>query len=270
MPFIDDITCTIYDMSSTVYDITFPICVTSHYACISDITHFMCMIYPLYMASHIVLWQHNHCETSQPLYLTSHQLYLCHQTEWINFIKCSVCMTSQPLCVWHHMHYMWHHIHSLWHHTTLHKTSGPLYLTSFPLYLCHHTHPFDDITGTICNTSHPVYLWHHIHYIYEILSIKYDITKLCVDDPTVGLCTTSFALQMTTHTLYHTKTQYLWCHFPFRQDNTAPVSDITPTFCVTSYELYITSQPILCHTTVLITTQPLYMKEYPVWGNIYT
>ena len=222
------------------------------------------------MASHIVLWQHNHCETSQPLYLTSHQLYLCHQTEWINFIKCSVCMTSQPLCVWHHMHYMWHHIHSLWHHTTLHKTSGPLYLTSFPLYLCHHTHPFDDITGTICNTSHPVYLWHHIHYIYEILSIKYDITKLCVDDPTVGLCTTSFALQMTTHTLYHTKTQYLWCHFPFRQDNTAPVSDITPTFCVTSYELYITSQPILCHTTVLITTQPLYMKEYPVWGNIYT
>ena len=53
---IHDIACTIYDMSSTtVYDITFTICVTSHNACISDITHSMFMTYPLYMASHIVL-----------------------------------------------------------------------------------------------------------------------------------------------------------------------------------------------------------------------
>ena len=150
------------------------------------------------MASHTVLWQHKHSETSQPLYLTSHQLYLCHHTQWINFIKCSACMTSQPLCVWHHMHYMWHHIHSLWHHTTLYMTSGPLYLTSLALYLCYHTHTFDDIIGTICMTSYPVYLWHHIHYIYAILSTKYDITKLCVDDATLGLRMTSFALQMTT------------------------------------------------------------------------
>ena len=42
-------------MSSTVYDITFTICVTSHNACISDITHSMVMTYPLYMASHTVL-----------------------------------------------------------------------------------------------------------------------------------------------------------------------------------------------------------------------
>ena len=200
MPFIDDITCTIYDMSSTVYDITFTTCVTSHSSCTSDITQSMFMTYPHYMASHTVLWQHNHCVTSQPLSLTSHTQYLCHHTHWINFIKPSV---------WYRMHYMGHHIHNLGHHITLCMTSGPLYLTSLPLYLCHHTHPINYITDTICITSHPVYLWHHIHYIYDIISTKYDITTLCVDDATLGICMTSFALQMTMHPLYHTKPQYL-------------------------------------------------------------
>ena len=134
----------------------------------------------VFMMSHpLQAWQHNHCVTSQPLCLTSHPLCLCHHTQWINFIKPSVCLTSQPLCVWHHMHYMWHHIRNLGHHITLCMMSGPHYLTSLPLYLCHHTHPIDDITATICMTSHPVYLWHHIHNIYDIISTKYAITTLC-------------------------------------------------------------------------------------------
>ena len=192
-------------------------------------------------------------------------------------------MTSQPLYVWHHMHY-------LWHHTTLCITSGPLYLTSLPLYLCHHTHPIDDITATICMTSQPVYLWHHIYYIYDIISTKYDITKLCVDDETFGICMKSSALQMTMHPIYHTKPQYLWCHIHFRHDNTASVSDIAPTVSMSSHRLYwhltnfcMTSHPpsvwhhmnyiehhiqSLCHhTTVLMTSQTLYMKSHPVWGQ---
>ena len=240
-------------MSSTVYDITFTICVTSHSACISDITHTMFMTYPLYMASHTVLWQHNHCVTSQPLCLTSHPLYLCHHTHLINFIKISVCMTSQPLCVWHHMHYMWHHIHKLRHHTPLYMKSGPLYLPALPLYLCHHTHTIDDITATICMTSHPLYLWHHIHYIYDIISTKSDITTLCLDDATLDICMTSFALQMTMHPLYPTKPQYLWCHIHFRKDNTAHVSDIALTGSVSSQCLHwhlthfcMTSHSLLC------------------------
>ena len=225
-------------MSSTVYDIQFTICVISHNACISDITHSMFMTYPLYMESHTVLWQHKHCVTSQPLCLISHPLYLCHHTQCINFIKPSVCMTSQPLCVWHHVHYMWHHIHNFVHHTTLYMTSGPLYLTSLPLHLCHQTHPINDIRATICMTSHPEYLWHHIHSIYDIISTKYDITTLCVDDATLGMCMTSFALQMTTQPLYHTKPQYLWYHIHFRHDNTAPASDIAPTGSMSSHHLH--------------------------------
>ena len=236
MPFIDDITCTIYDMSSTVYDITFTICVTSHNACISDITHPMLMTSPLYMASHTVLWQHKHFVTSQPLYLASHPLYLCHNNQWINFIKPSLCMTSQPLCVWHHMHYMWHNIHNLGHHTTLCMISGPIYLTSLPLYLCHHTHPIEDITGTICMTSHPVYLWHHIHYIYDIISTKYGITTLCVDDATLGIVW---------HSL-HCRWQRTHCI-----TSNHSIHDVTSTSAMTTQPLYQTSHPLyLCHHTV--------------------
>ena len=190
------------------------------------------------MASHTVLWQHNHCVTSQPLCLASHPLYLCHHIQLINFIKPSVCMTSQPLCLWHHIHYKWHHIHNLGHHTTLCMTSSPLYLTSLPLYLCYHTHPINDITATICMNPYPVYLWHHIHYIYDKISTKYDIPTHCVDDATLGICMTSFVLQMTMHPLYHTKPQYLRCHIHLRKSNRAPLSDIAPTVSTSSHRLH--------------------------------
>ena len=145
---------------------------------------------------------------------------------------------------------MWHHINNLEHHTTLCMASGPLYLTSLPLYLCHHTHPINDITATICMTSHPVYLWYHIHYIYDIISTKYDITTLCVDDTTLSLYMTSFAMQMTTHPLYHTKLQYLWCHIHFRHY-------IQPLY-QTLYPLY------LCHHTVSTDVSPTF-----VWHQTY-
>ena len=153
-----------YDIS-TLYDITFTICVTSHNDAIYDITHSMFMTCPLYMASCTVLWQHNHCVNSQPLYLTSHPLYQCLHMQCTNFIKSSVCIISQPLYVWHHMHYIWHHMHSLWHHISLFITSSPLYLPSHPLYRWYHSHSMYDITPNIRVTSYQLYLWHHIHYV---------------------------------------------------------------------------------------------------------
>ena len=196
MPFIDDITCTIYDMSSTVY-ITFTLCVISHNACISDITHSLFMTYPLYLASYTVLWQHSNCVTSQPLCLTSHPLCLCHHTEWINFIIPSVGVTSEPLCVWHHMYYMWHHIHNLGHHTM------PVSLTSHTLclwcihFIWHHTQCYDNTnirklhshytwhhTTCICVITHSgsilsnaVHVWHPSHYVYDIICTICDITS---------------------------------------------------------------------------------------------
>ena len=172
-------------------------------------------------------------------------------------------------------------------------TSSPLYPASCPLYLCHHTHPINDITATVLMVSHPVYLWHHIPYIYEIISTKYDITRLCVDDTALSICVTSFALQMTSHTLYNTKPPYLWCHIHFRQDITPHVSDIASTVSLSSQSLHwyhahfwMTSHPhcvwyhmhyiehhiqSLCHhTTLLMTSQTLYMKPHPVCRATYS
>ena len=144
-------------------------------------------------------------------------------------ITATMCITSYALQVTSHPQFRTSHHFMM---------SGPLYLTSLLLYLCHHTHPIDDIKATVCMNSPPVNLWHHIHYIYDIISTKYDITTLCVDDATLGICMTSFALQMTMQPLYHAKPQYSWCHIHFRHYNPAPVSEIAPTVSISSHRLH--------------------------------
>ena len=147
-------------------------------------------------------------------------------------------MTSHTLHSWHQISSLWHHIHSLGHLSTLCVTSSPQYLTSRPLYLCHHTHPIDDIKATIWMVSHPVYLWHHTPYICDIISTKYDMTTRSVDDTTLGICVTFFALQMTSPPLYHPKPQYLWCHIHFRHDITPSVSHFAPAVSLSSQPLH--------------------------------
>ena len=134
------------------------------------------------------------------------------------------------------------------------------------MYLCHHTSSFDDITVTICVISHPVcetfcplYLWHHIHYVwqhspmcwlhhtrhmYEIIFTTEDVTSTLSHQATIFM--PSHLLQAWRHTpciSHHTK-----CIFDITASPliSHPVlNDITPTICVTSYALYITSYPLL-------------------------
>ena len=143
------------------------------------------------------------------------------------------------------MHYMWHHIHNLGYHTTLCMTSGPLYLTSLPLYLCHHTHPIDDITATICMTSHPVYLWHHIHYIYDIISTKYDITTLCVDDE---------------HSAYVSHPLHCGWQCTHSVTPNHSIYDVTSTSVRTAQPLYQIWHPLyLCHCTISTDISPTFV-----------
>ena len=171
--------------------------------------------------------------------------------------------------------------------------SIPLYLTSRPVYMGHHTQSIGDITDTIYMTSHPVYLWYHIHYIYDIISSKYYITKLFVDDTTLGICMTSFALQMASHPLFHIKPQNLWGHILFRHDITAlyqtshPLylyhhklsTDITPT--IVWHHTYLLCEIIF--TKYILTCNPHFITLLYWWhhnlyiwnhiqyeGNIYT
>ena len=98
---------------------------------------------------------------------------------------------------------------------------------------------------------------------------------------------------MTSHPLYHTTPQYLWCHIHFRHDITPPLSDIAPTvsfwpqaphwyntnFWMTSHPPFVCHHmhyiehhiQFLCHhTTVLMTSQHLYMKLHPACRSKYT
>ena len=146
-------TTSINDNSPTIFDITATVSVSSHrwhkheYRWIA----LLMTSQQVCKSSHLAhVWHHTQ-STSQHIHTLWHQL--------------SCFMTSQILQTRLQISSIWHHIHALGHHTTSCMTSSPLYLTSRPLYLCHHTHPIDDITVTICMVSHPVYLWHHIHYI---------------------------------------------------------------------------------------------------------
>ena len=230
-------------------------------------------IFTLYGITHNVMTT-NHCVPSKPLCLVLHSEYFWYYKKCTNFITRSECKSSQPLYIWHHMHYKWHHIHSLWHHATLFMTSSPLYLTSLPLYvtllplyLCNHTHCINDITATLYMISHMVYLWQPTPNIYDIISTMYDNTTLCVVDTALGICVTSFALQMISNPLYHTKTTIFMMSHPFRAWHhnhsirhrthcifvitSSPLIsypllyDIIPTINVTSYALYITSYQLL-------------------------
>ena len=131
-----------------IYCVWYPIqymCDITH-ACISDITQSMFMTYPLYMASHIVLWKHNHCVTSQPLCLTPTDQF--YQTQCMDDITASNSMTSYALYVTSHHHFRTSH--------DFIYASSPLYLTSRPVYTCHHTQTISDITDNIYMPSHPV------------------------------------------------------------------------------------------------------------------
>ena len=78
-------------MSSTVYDITFTICVTSHNACSSDITQSIFMTYPL-------IWHHTQCyDNTTIVYLHSH--YVLYHTNCICVITHSGSYLSNAVCV---------------------------------------------------------------------------------------------------------------------------------------------------------------------------
>ena len=133
--------------------------------------------------------------------------------------------------------------------------------------------------------SHPVYVRHFVHYIYGIIPTMYEITTLCVDYTTLGICMTSCALQKTSHPLYHTKPQSLWLHIHFRLSS-HPLyqkshqlylchhtlsNDITPT-CVRHHTHYICD--IICTINNIISTSyviPLFylwQHNIDLWNHI--
>ena len=121
--------------------------------CIHCIYDFICYMwhhthYVYDMISTIYNITHTMCMRTEHLYLTSHLLYLCHHTRWIDDIKPTVHMTPQPH-IWHHMQYIRHTIHSLWNHSCVHDFISTLFMASLPLYMW--------ITAIICLSSQQLF-----------------------------------------------------------------------------------------------------------------
>ena len=297
---IHDITGTIYDMSSTVCDITFTICVTSHNDCFYDITHSTFMTYPLYMASHTVLWQQNHC--------VLHSHYVWYHTHCICVITPNVSILSNPVYVWHHLHYMyeiicntyditstlydiaplylWHQVHYIWHHIHYIRPhihcfcviTPTLSMISQPLYVRYHNQYTCDILSTIFMTSYPLcktskhcvlmtphsaYVWHHLHdRWHHIHSITTDHSIYDVTSTSAWRHTHS--IRHCTHCVLVITTPPLISH-PL-------LYDITPTVYVTSCALFIRAHPLLISSNLCTydSTKPIYETTSSKQGNIYT
>ena len=114
--------------------------------------------------------------TTQPLYQTSHSLYLCLHTD---------STVISPTFVWHHTNilcdiiwtvynftpnpcvitvlYLWNHRLYIWKHN---QHEGNIYFNMWhhSHYLVHHPHCIGNITPKLFTTSDSKYVWHRVHY----------------------------------------------------------------------------------------------------------
>ena len=170
MPFIDDITCTIYDMSSTVYDFTFTLCVTSHNACISDMAHSVYDISTLYGITHRVMTTLPLCnftatmsDITPTVSGSSHPFDQFYQAQCMYDITATMCMTSYALYVTSHKQFRRSHHFMYDIKSAVSDLTSIVSVSSHPPYRWYHSHYMYDLTSSISVTSHPLYLWHNIH-----------------------------------------------------------------------------------------------------------
>ena len=122
-------------------------------------------------------------------------------------------------------------------------------------------------------------MWHHntlcwwcnTRHMYDILCTADD------NAPTLSHQTTVFMMSHPLQVWHHTLCIRHCTHFIFLITTSPLLShplfyDITPTFCVTSYALYITSHPILIssHYCTYDFTTSIYETTSSMKGNIFT
>ena len=127
MHYIHYITCIIYDMSSTLYDVIVTMCVTSNNASIYDIKHYMFMTYSF-------IWYHIQCYDHTTI-VCSHSHYAWHYTQYILDISHKVPILWKVVNVCHHSN-----------------------------YICDTIRTTYDIISTLYDIT-PLYLWRQVHYI---------------------------------------------------------------------------------------------------------
>ena len=115
--------------------------------------------------------------SSHPLYLTLHPLYLCHQTQGVNCITPTRCMTLHTICMTPHSVCMTSHEHVMTSHPYRYDIIASIFMTSYAIYmispiLFHENKTmipgisptvFDN-TASASVWSHPFHQWLHNSY----------------------------------------------------------------------------------------------------------
>ena len=128
----------------------------------------------------------------------------------------------------------------------------PVCRATYTLYMRHHTHYLCPHTHCIDN-SIPIFVWHHTCHICGIVCPIQDITSSLYDlkPPFYVITPTTFDIVFTVSVSSHPL--YWWYHTNCISESTSAiihdiisiVYDMTPTLCVTSYALYITTYQLL-------------------------
>ena len=191
-----------------------------------------------YTRNHILaLWpQATIFMTSHPLYCASYPVYLCHQTQGINYTTPALCMISHTLYMRKHIKYTCNHNNCLWHHTPLCITSHPLYLWHHIQYVCYHHTAFmtKQQLYLTCHppylTSQPLYLCHHTYGTHICIYVSlYPWYHKCVTHHNWHMYDIILILHHITFTLYDINDHVLWHHKHCIHDIRSPLYDITST-----------------------------------------
>ena len=189
---------------------------------------------------------HTHCtgNITPTLFMTSHSPYVWHM--------CALYKTSYP-----HFFTSNHHFEDIT--PTVLEIVSILSVSSHQIYRWYHRHYVYDIAYSIGETLFPLYLWHRITYVwhhkpvcwlchtrpmYDIICGTKDVTSTLSNQATIFM--TSHPLQAWHHTpcIRH-RTNFIFVITTFPLISHPFLYDITPTICVTTYALYITSYPQL-------------------------
>ena len=129
MHYIHYITRITYDISSTLYDVTFTMCVTSHNDSIYDIKHYVYDIFPWYGITHSVMTTHPLCAFTSIMPDITLSVFLTWHTMYQFYEKCMYVITA-----------------------SIGMTPYSLHMTSHPLFMTSH-HFIYDVKSTISNIT---------------------------------------------------------------------------------------------------------------------
>ena len=184
MHYIHSMTCIIYDISSTLYDVTFTLCYITQWPYLWHQTLYGYVIFTWYGI--------RQCYDHKTIVcLPSH--YAWHNTQCIFDITHNVSIFWKDVTVCHHSLYMydticntWLHIHSLWLHTIEVITLHPVHSCHCTLYIWRNTYGNTKLISAICPTvsnttstvsvsSNQGYPLYHTHSLYDMTNYTCDI-----------------------------------------------------------------------------------------------